>query len=240
MSTAAVTRGEDAVDVGCVLAVFSLEVAASVSLETQRFRNGLLGAQEAHRQQDQLGRPFFFAAFDFGHLPAAFIVLRPFDVDGLDAFQLAFVVDQILFAEDLIFARVFSELRFGFFVTVIDTEDTRPFRPWVVVGTFGWWLRQQLKVDHAAATMTEAGSDAVGPGVTTADDDHVLAFGADEVGPQVITVNTLLGVGREEVHREMNALGFATGDRQVAWLGGTTGQQHSIELALQILRRDVF
>jgi hypothetical protein len=45
---------------------------------------------------------------------------------------------------------------------------------------------------------------------------------------------------RQELHREMDAVEVAAGHRQVARLLGAAGQQHGVEVLLQLLGRDGF
>ena len=60
--------------------------------------------------------------------------------------------------------------------------------------------------------MTNARRNAVCAGITAANDDHVLAFGTDEVVSQRIAVHGLLRVGGEEFHGKVNAAGVAVGN----------------------------
>ena len=48
-----------------------------------------------------------------------------------------------------------------------------------VVGTLVGRLGQQLKIDEALTTVTNAGCDTVGAGIAAADDNHMFVFGGD-------------------------------------------------------------
>ena len=61
-------------------------------------------------------------------------------------------------------------------MTVVSTEDPGPLGPWVVACTASWWLGQQLEVRDGLRTVTHRCTDAVVSGVTTSDDDDVLAL----------------------------------------------------------------
>lgn len=66
-------------------------------------------------------------------------------------------------------------------VAVIRTEDTWPLGPWVVTPTASWRLGQQLEVGDGLRAVTHRGSDAIVSGVTTANNNDILALCADVV-----------------------------------------------------------
>src|SRR5450631_2722389 len=78
---------------------------------------------------------------------------------------------------------------------------------------------------------------AVRAGITAADDHDVTPAGKDLVRQLFARANAVLC--RKELQREMHAVEFASGDRQVARLLGTTGQHHGVEIVGQLLRRDL-
>ena len=84
--------------------------------------------------------------------------------------------------------------------------------------------------------MPVGGAHAVAAGVAAADHDHVLAGGHDLAIDPVARVDAVL-LG-QELHREVDALQFAAGHRQVARLLGTAREDHGVELGLQLLGRD--
>ncbi len=81
--------------------------------------------------------------------------------------------------------------------------------------------------------MTIRGADAVGTGITTANDHHMLASRPNLID-HVITGNELVVLG-QELHCEMDAGQFATGNRQIARLFRATGQDHGIIFGQQRL-----
>ena len=87
--------------------------------------------------------------------------------------------------------------------------------------------------------MAQRGADAVGAGVAAADDDDVLALGVDEAAVRVLVENGL-GVGGEELHREMDALELAAFDGQIARLGGAGAEDDGVEVLEQLFGGDVF
>jgi hypothetical protein len=120
-----------------------------------------------------------------------------------------------------------------------DAEDLRPLRPWIV-GCAGLRRhRHQFELVHRPRSLAVGGAQAVGAGVTAADDHHVLVPGADEgvVGDRVALVAPVLQ--RQVLHREMDAGKFASRHRQVARLSGARGEQDCIVVALQAGHRHV-
>jgi len=76
--------------------------------------------------------------------------------------------------------------------------------------------------------VSQACSDAIATGITTADNHDPFAFGGDEFAVGVVAIQEASGVGREEFHSEVNTAEGATGDRQIAGFGRTGGQQDSV------------
>src|SRR5262249_21382867 len=107
---------------------------------------------------------------------------------------------------------VCAVLRSGFFLAVVHLVDLRPLRPRIVFLTLLWRAREDFHLRDALAAVPERGAHAVGAGITTTDDHHVFAFGADEAAVAVI-VEESLGVGVEEFHGEMDSLELAAFDR---------------------------
>jgi hypothetical protein len=93
-------------------------------------------------------------------------------------------------------------------------------------------LRHQLELRDAGRAVAVAGAHAVAAGVAAADDDDVLAVGAQLALELVAGVDLVLL--RQELHREVHAVQLAAGHRQVAALLGAAGQQHGVELGLQL------
>ena len=86
--------------------------------------------------------------------------------------------------------------------------------------------------------MAIAGAHAVAAGVAAADHDHVLA-GSRDLALDLVTGHHLVLL-RQELHREVHAVELASRRRQVAAGLGAAGQQHGVELRLQLLCRDRF
>eukprot|EP00042_Codosiga_hollandica_P012252 m.27506 g.27506 ORF g.27506 m.27506 type:complete len:361 (+) comp39781_c0_seq1:890-1972(+) len=97
-------------------------------------------------------------------------------------------------------------------------------------------LGQQLELGDALGAVAVAGAHAVAAGIATADDDDVLAVGAQLVLQLVASVDLVLL--RQEFHREVHAGEIAAGHGQVARLLGATGQHDGVELRLQVIGRD--
>ena len=82
--------------------------------------------------------------------------------------------------------------------------------------------------------MTQSGRDAVGSRIAAADHDHVFAASRNVVAVGVVAIEQALGIGVQEVHREMYALRAAICDLQIARSRRTTAEHDRIELGLQI------
>src|SRR5688500_17283248 len=87
--------------------------------------------------------------------------------------------------------------------------------------------------------MAQCRSDAVRAGVAPADDDDAPVFRADVVAVLEIAREQALRVGRQELHREMDAGLRTTRDLEVAWLRRARRQQQRVVLGAQLLRIDV-
>jgi len=62
-----------------------LDVRARILLDAELLERRLLGAEEAERQQDEVGLEELLGARDLRHAPIARQVLLPVDADGVDA-----------------------------------------------------------------------------------------------------------------------------------------------------------
>ena len=91
LPAATVAGGEDPVHAGAEITVGGTVVRALVDGDADRFGGVLLGAQEAHGKQDQVGGPGLFGT---GHLAHAKLPLDqlPFDFYGFDAADIALPV----------------------------------------------------------------------------------------------------------------------------------------------------
>ncbi len=85
LAAAAIAGGEDARDAGGIFAVVGLDIGAGVALDAEGIEQRLLGAEEAHREQDELGGHDPLAAGDVPRDELALLVLLPLDLDGMDA-----------------------------------------------------------------------------------------------------------------------------------------------------------
>jgi hypothetical protein len=106
-------------------------------------------------------------------------------------------------------------------VAVVNTVDTRPLRPRVVVGTLGGRLGQKLEVGNGLGTMTERSTNTIVTSVTTTDDNNILALGGDVGVVRKLRVKERLGVLVEEFHSVVNTIELAALDWKVAGNGST-------------------
>jgi hypothetical protein len=100
-------------------------------------------------------------------------------------------------------------------VTVVNTVNTRPLRPRVVVGTLRRRLRKKLEVGDGLGTVTERGSDTIVTSVTTTNDNNVLVLGSNVSVVTKLGVKERLGVLVKELHSVVDTIELATLDGEV-------------------------
>src|SRR5262249_35986267 len=125
----------------------------------------------------------------------------------------------------------------AFFVRALDTQLHRPHRPRRRRRALVWWLGQQLELMDGDRALAMAGAEAVGAGVTTADDDDLLA-GGDDLVRSFAPLAGLVRL-REDLHREVNPAELTARNVEVARLLGAACQEDCVELLAQALDRDV-
>jgi hypothetical protein len=238
LATAAITSGEDAVDVGAVLARWGLDVLASILLD-HTSHDLLLGAKESHGQEDEVGREDLLAALDLLHVPAAASGLGPLNANGLNALDVALAVVDELLGHDAVLTRVLAHVGLDLSVAVVHTVDARPLRPWVVAGTLCRRLRKQLEVDDVLGTVANGSTNAVVTSVTTTNHDNVLALGGDVGIVGKLGVKQGLGVLVQKLHGKVNSLEVAVGNGKVTRHGGTSGDDHGVVFLLERVESDV-
>jgi hypothetical protein len=116
----------------------------------------------------------------------------------------------------------------NFRVAVVDTVNSRPLRPRVVVGSLIRRLRQQLKVGNRLGTVTNRGTNAVVTSITTTNDNNMFALGGNVGVIGELGVKERLGVLVKELHGKVNALQVASLDREVTSDGSTGGNDNSV------------
>jgi hypothetical protein len=187
LTTASVTSSKDTLKVGAVLARGGLDVLASVLLDLVT-ENTSLRSEETHGKQDEVSGEELLRALDLLHVPATARRLGPLNTDGVDALNLARAVVHELLRHNAVLTRVLASVLANLSVTIVNTVDTRPLRPRVVVGTLRRRLRQKLEVGDGLGTVAERGSDTIVTSVTTTNDNNMLILGSN------VGVITELGV----------------------------------------------
>ena len=138
LTATAVTSSEDTCQVGVVVTGRGLDVLTAVKLDNVA-HDTLLGAQETHGKQDEVGREELLATLDVLHVPTTGGGLSPLNTDSVDTLDLAAtVVDEVL-GHDTVLTRILAHVSLDFVVTIVSSEDTGPLRPWVVAGAL--WRR---------------------------------------------------------------------------------------------------
>src|SRR5436190_21317599 len=99
-------------------------VRALVALDSERFGEIRLGAQEAHREQDEIRLERLRGAVDVDHLESAVDLLPLHSVDAHA--DHAAVLAQELFRHDRVTARVRAEASDGFLMRIVRAMDLWP------------------------------------------------------------------------------------------------------------------
>src|SRR5450759_2218886 len=119
LPAAHITGRENTGEVGGELAEGRFHVAALVLGYPQLAQHKILRAKETHGQQYQLRRPDLLSTGDLAWDQAAVGARDPFDLDGVDFFDLAIFITYEALALDGEGARVLPVNGHGLFLTVI-------------------------------------------------------------------------------------------------------------------------
>lgn len=176
---------------------------------------------------------------DLLHLPRSSGVLCPLDSDGVEPDELAVLVLDKVLGRDRVLSRVVPKVGADLGVSIVDSEHPRERRPRVVSSPRRRRSRQELKVGDRLCSVSHRGSDAVVSGVSSADDDHVLALGVDVVVVRELRVEQRGRVELEEVHREMDPIRLAVGDLEVSRPGRSRRDDDRVRLGSDRLGIDV-
>src|SRR5690606_7956709 len=136
----------------------------------------------------------------------------PFNVDGFNALEISFVVLDKFLAQQAISTRVFAIFEFSLLMAVINAKDAWPGWPWIVISTCLRRLRQQLKIDNTAGTMSGGGGNTVCAGVTATNHDHIFVLGGNVLPVFKTGIQKALCIGLEKLHGRINAVCITIGD----------------------------
>jgi hypothetical protein len=190
------------------------------------------------------------------HLPALSLVhstrtttidQRPFTIVPIkfpshtcfQTLQFALIIHHELLGRNTVLPRVRTKVSSDLSVTIVGPEDPRPLRPRVIRRTAGRRLWQKLKVHDRFGSMSHRGSDTVVSGVTTSNDDNVLALRADVVSVLKLGIQQRFGVVLQELHSEVDTVGVAVWQPEVSWPGRASTDDQSITLSPQFLDIDI-
>src|SRR5262249_46915825 len=97
-----------------------------------------------------------------------------------------------------------------------DAEDVRPLRPGIRRCPRVGWARDDLELMDALGALAMDRAQAVRPGISATDDDHVLPLGGEERPIRDRVARDAAVLHREELHGEVDARELAPWDRQIA------------------------
>ena len=224
LAAAGVAGGEHALGRGRVRA--RLGVAALILLDAELLEHERLRRQEAHREQDEVGRLGRLGALDRVERRLA-RVLHP--VDLLDApvraGQLGRRDREVLLA--------------AFLDGVGAAQLHRPARPRrEVVLAVGGRLAEQLDLRHRRRALAVRVADAVRAGVAAADHDHVLAGRGDRRRALAVAGDPAVAAV-EVLHRVVDAVELAPRDGQVARHARAGGDDDGVVALAQLVGADI-
>ncbi len=189
--------------------------------QPERLGQLALGSGEADGQQHELAREDQFRAVELLELPLpgfVKILLNPHRVQLLD---LSTIITDEGLGLDLPVA--LSPL----LVSRRDPEDLGPERPGGLgVLTLGG-ARIVVELGDRSGLLAVAGSQAVGSGISTADDDDVLPGGQDRLSVHVDAVAPPVLLGQER-HRRLDSLEVPPRDLEITRLGCAHGQEQGV------------
>ncbi|MBA7703769.1 hypothetical protein ES703_112563 [subsurface metagenome] len=73
--------------------------------------------------------------------------------------------------------------------------------------------------------MSHRCADTVGAGVSPAYNDNLLVFRVDVATILEIAIEQTSSIRSQKIHREMNAIQFSAGNRQISWNGRSGRKQ---------------
>src|SRR5262249_6126997 len=99
--------------------------------------------------------------------------------------------------------------------------------------------REDFELDQALASGPHGSADAIGAGITAADDHNIFAFGRNEISV-AMPIQQGTRVGGQKVHREVNAFEVAPVNRKIARFGCAGAENGGIEFFEKLFRRIIF
>ena len=179
-----------------------------------------LGADEAQREQHQLARQLEVGAVDLLELAVA-----PLHLVGAQRAHVAVVI-----GEEALGVHAVDALA-ALLVGRRDAEHVGPGRPGIGRCPRVRRSVQDLELVDRRRALAVGGAEAVGTGVSAADDHHVLALSGDGRRVEVALLHTV--PDRQVLHRLVDATVLAAGDREVAPRGCAAGEHDGVELGAQ-------
>ncbi|EDK42380.1 conserved hypothetical protein [Lodderomyces elongisporus NRRL YB-4239] len=125
-----------------------------------------------------------------------------------------------------------------FSVTVINSKDPWPLRPWIILGSRGRWLWQQLEIGHRFGSMTSRSTQTIITSVTSTNNNNVFTFKLLTNVCQLIFQKSL-GVLVQQLHGKVDVLQLSTGNLQISWNGGTNSKYNGIIFSLQFFNSNI-
>src|SRR5688572_5174760 len=115
LSATHISGGKDARQAGGKFSIFGFDIASFIARNIEGCQEGILGAEEAHRKQNQLRRVGLFRARDFARPEASVRIPDPFHLHSLNFLYVSLFIPDKTFGGHQIFAWIVTMDGFMFF-----------------------------------------------------------------------------------------------------------------------------
>ena len=191
----------------------------------------MLGSEKAHGEKDDVGLDDFLLSVQFHEGTSSVGIGFPDDTFDFDALHLSvFVADEAVGVEQ---PTAFTTFLMG----RCRLQDDGPVGPRCVGIVTIRRLGHNLNLCDALASLTMGCADAVGPRVTTADDEDVLVLGCDAFFFREFHTGEYSVLLREKFEGEMDAFQFTTRRLEVTGCRGACGEDDGIVFLCQFCNR---
>src|SRR3974390_2969422 len=207
--------------------IVGCDVALAIQIRAQLFEHPIAHrTSEAHCQQYELGRDDELAPRD------RFEARRRTDPHGMQLRHAAVAIPRKLLRRDAPFALP------ALFMRALGAKLKRPQRPGRLRRALLRRHRDPPELTHPTCLLTMTRAQAVGAGIATADDDHILSrrkYLARRFYNVAFAAAVLL---RQKLHREVDSIQFLDRGGERGWLLRAACEQDRVEVSLQLLDRN--
>ncbi|KAH3660385.1 hypothetical protein OGAPHI_006971 [Ogataea philodendri] len=195
-------------------------------------------ANESHGKKNNFCSKELFRSWNLGHLPSTRVRPFPFDSHGLDTLDVSVFITNKLLGQNTVFSWILTVVLLHLSVTVVDSEDSWPLWPWVVLASLFTRCRQQLEVGHRLGSMTSGSSQTVVTGITSTNNNNVLAL---DLGSDLLQVllEQCLCIRLEQSHSKVDVLELSSWNLQVSWNGRSNTHQNGVVFSSEFVDSNI-